>query len=83
MNIKLISSWILLPLHLSIPLYASAKSETLSLRERIEAAEETHSFNLSELRSLAQKGDAKAQDSLGSHYATGIGIEKNLNEAFR
>lgn len=36
---------------------------------------------VSKLQLLAQKGDAKAQFRLGMHYQTGIGIDKDLDNA--
>ena len=38
-------------------------------------------MTIEELRVLAKKGDAKAQNNLGVYYARGEGVRKNLLKA--
>ena len=42
---------------------------------------EHQKIDLGELKALAKKGDAKAQNSLGVCYAKGEGVRKNLVKA--
>jgi TPR repeat protein len=46
----------------------------------------THKYTreeLSELRALSEKGDAEAQEKLGSLYAEGYSVDKNVREAVK
>jgi TPR repeat protein len=56
---------------------ASTKAPTSTASSGIETA------SLEQLRQMANKGDANAQNALGLHYATGDGVELNEQEAIR
>ncbi|HKV81350.1 MAG TPA: GAF domain-containing protein [Candidatus Sulfotelmatobacter sp.] len=56
---------------------ASTKAPTSTPASGIETA------SFEQLRQMANKGDANAQNALGLHYATGDGVELNEQEAIR
>jgi len=57
--------------------HASSKAATSTADSGIETA------SLQQLREMANKGDANAQNALGLHYATGDGVDLNEQEAVR
>ena len=63
-----------------------AQLQTVLASSKVPAPNETpqiETASLQQLRQMAEKGDANAQNALGLHYATGDGVALNEQEAVR
>ncbi len=56
---------------------------TATPQRPVTASRPTTGFNLADLRSGAERGDANAQFELGAKYASGDGVVQNYNEAVK